>query len=264
MKKIILITILSVITFGVQAQGEFRVGIKGIYNNTYLLNGNVSNRNYKLDYANTFGESFGFSFNYTLTKSYSIDANVLIAKQKQNYNLNFGTEAKPDLAELKNKLRYFDFPILFKMKNNMGIYVEVGPQFSILFSDKETFTYANSTLSYTDQHFKRDFRGFGLCGVIGCGADIHLNDKIDLNTGIRMGYMFTDATIEFKNENEKYPLDIKLTPTPNYDGSHSVNSAINYYANNIIDYKRTNRVWAGINIGLTYKIEKKEEAKNNK
>ncbi|MFM7015150.1 MAG: porin family protein [Bacteroidota bacterium] len=257
MKKIIIIPFLALCTF-VQAQGEIRVGIIGSLNNTYLLNGNVSNRNYKLDYENTFGGSFGFSFNYQLTKSFSIDANALISKHKQNYKLNFVTEAKPDVAELKNKLRYFDFPVLFKLKSKLGIYFEVGPQFSVLFSDKETFDYPGSFLSYEDQHFKRDFRGFGLCGVIGSGVDIHLNEKIDLTTGIRMGYMFTDATCEFKDPNEKYPLDIKFTPVYGYDGSHSVNSAINYYANNYVDYKRTNRVWAGINVGLTYKIEKKE------
>jgi len=264
LKKTLIIALLSLISYATQAQGEMRVGIKGAYNNTYLRNENATNRNFKLDYETTYGESFGFSFNYAVTKNYSLDANILISKQKQNYQFNFGTEANPDLAELKNKLRYFDIPVLFKMKNNMGLYVEVGPQMSILFSDKETFDYKNSTLSYEEQHFKSDFRGFGVAGVVGAGADIRLNDNFEINAGVRLGYMFTDATNEFKDPDEKYPLDEKFSPVYGYDGSHSMNAAINYYANEYIDYKRTNRIWGGVNIGLTYKIEKKEETKNIK
>jgi len=78
MKKLILVAALAAITFGAQAQGEMRIGLKGAFNYTALFNNNVSDQGYELNYAPTTGGSFGASFNYRLADNYSLDVNLLI------------------------------------------------------------------------------------------------------------------------------------------------------------------------------------------
>ncbi|MFM7015149.1 MAG: porin family protein [Bacteroidota bacterium] len=248
MKKLILVAALAAITFGAQAQGEMTIGLKGAFNYTGLFNNNVSDQGFELDYAPTTGGSFGASFNYRLAEKYSIDANILISGHNEKYDLNFGTEAKPSPATLEDKLKYIDIPVLFKLGNGHGAYFEVGPQFSFLSSAKETFTYASApTVNYTDKDFKNDFKGFGLSGVLGFGADFELNDNLGLTAGLRLGYAFTDATVEYT-----------LTEAAALDANDnlSMNAMFNHTnKKGDFDYQKTTRAWAGLNIGLTYKLK---------
>jgi hypothetical protein len=248
MKKLILVAALAAITFGAQAQGEISIGLKGAFNYTGLFNNNVSDQGYELDYAPTTGGSFGASFNYRLADNYSLDVNLLISGHNEKYDLNFGTEAKPSMASVEDKLKYIDIPVLFKLGNGHGAYFEVGPQLSFLSSAKETFTYNEfPTLNYSDKNFKDDFKGFGLSGVIGFGGDFELNDQLGLTAGLRLGYMFTDATTEYTEIEAN-----KLGAADNL----SLNAAFNHTnKDGKFDYQKTMRGWAGLNIGLTYKLK---------
>jgi hypothetical protein len=248
MKKLILVAALAAITFGAQAQGEIRIGLKGAFNYTALFNNNVSDQGYELDYAPTTGGSFGASFNYRLADNYSIDANILISGHNEKYDLNFGTEAKPSPATVEDKLKYIDIPVLFKLGNGHGAYFEVGPQLSFLSSAKETFNFPSATTgNYSDKDFKNDFNGFGLSGVLGFGADFELNDNLGLTAGLRLGYMFTDATVEY--------TQAEATTLAGNDNL-SYNAIFNHTNKaGDFDYQKTMRAWAGLNIGLTYKLK---------
>jgi hypothetical protein len=262
MKKLILVAALAAITFGAQAQGEIRIGLKGAFNYTALFNNNVSDQGYELDYAPTTGGSFGASFNYRLADNYSIDANILISGHNEKYDLNFGTEAKPSPATVEDKLKYIDIPVLFKLGNGHGAYFEVGPQLSFLSSAKETATRSDITsnvYNYANKDVKNDFNGFGLSGVLGFGADIELNDQLGLTAGLRLGYMLTDATVEKTTSELK---NTSANPKSNQYATNAYND--NVSMNNIFnhtnkagdfDYQKTMRAWAGLNIGLTYKLK---------
>jgi len=248
MKKLILVAALAAITFGAQAQGEIRIGLKGAFNYTALFNNNVSDQGYELDYAPTTGGSFGASFNYRLADNYSLDVNLLISGHNEKYDLNFGTEAVPSPATFEDKLKYIDIPVLFKLGSGNGAYFEVGPQFSFLSSAKETFTYNEfPTLNYSDKDFKGDFKGFGLSGVIGFGGEFDLSENIGLTAGLRLGYTFTDATTEYTLAEAG-----KLGDADNL----SLNAVFNHTnKKGDFDYQKTMRAWAGLNIGLTYKLK---------
>ena len=248
MKKLILVAALAAITFGAQAQGEMTIGLKGAFNYTALFNNNVSDQGYELNYAPTTGGSFGASFNYRLAEKYSLDVNLLISSHNENYDLNFGTEKNPSMATLEDKLKYIDIPVLFKLGNGHGAYFEIGPQFSFLSGAKETFTYNEiPTLNYSDKDFKGDFKGFGLAGVLGFGADFELSEQIGLTTGLRLGYAFTDATTEY-TEAEANALGAV--------DNLSLNAVFNHTnKDGKFDYQKTMRAWAGLNIGLTYKLK---------
>ncbi|MFN6091059.1 MAG: porin family protein [Bacteroidota bacterium] len=254
MKKLILVAALAAITFGAQAQGEMRIGLKGAFNYTALFNNNVSDQGYELDYAPTTGGSFGASFNYRLADNYSLDVNLLISGHNEKYDLKFGPEASALPATVETKLKYIDIPVLFKLGNGHGAYFEVGPQLSFLSSAKETFDYPSATsLNYTDKNFKNDFSGFGLSGVLGFGADFELNDQLGLTAGLRLGYMFTDATTEY-TENEYDKLYIDENVSANAIFNHNT-TFLGLGAKNVFDYQKTTRAWAGLNIGLTYKLK---------
>lgn len=256
MKKLILVAALAAITFGAQAQGEMTIGLKGAFNYTALFNNNVSDQGYELNYAPTTGGSFGASFNYRLAEKYSLDVNLLISGHNEKYDLNYGTEANPSPGTVEDKLKYIDIPVLFKMGSGNGAYFEVGPQFSFLSSAKETSTWpdasglgsaVSSQFNYSGRDFKNDFKGFGLSGVIGFGGDFELNDQLGLTAGIRLGYMFTDATTEYTEVEAG-----KLAAADNL----SFNAIFNHTnKKGDFDYQKTMRAWAGLNIGLTYKLK---------
>ena len=256
MKKLILVAALAAITFGAQAQGEITIGLKGAFNYTGLFNNNVSDQGYELDYAPSTGGSFGASFNYRLAEKSSLDVNILISGQNQKYDLNYGTEAKPSPGTVETKLKYIDIPVLFKMGNGNGAYFEIGPQLSFLSSAKETATRADITsndFNYTNKDVKNDFNGFGLSGVIGFGADFELNDQLGLTAGIRLGYMLTDATTEY-TQAEATALKAKDNLSFNANFNHNT-TFLGKGANNVFEYQKTMRAWAGLNIGLTYKLK---------
>ena len=253
MKKLILVAALAAITFGAQAQGEMTIGLKGAFNYTGLFNNNISDRGDEINYAPSTGGSFGVSFNYRLAEKYSIDANLLFSGHNENYDLDINSD---DPQTLETKLKYIDIPVLFKLGNGHGAYFEVGPQFSFLSSAKETSTWpdasglgsaVSSQFNYSGRDFKNDFKGFGLSGVIGFGGDFELNDQLGLTAGIRLGYMFTDATTEYTEvEAGKLAADDNL----------SFNAIFNHTnKKGDFDYQKTMRAWAGLNIGLTYKLK---------
>jgi hypothetical protein len=248
MKKLILVAALAAITFGAQAQGEITIGLKGAFNYTGLFNNNVSDQGYELDYAPTTGGSFGASFNYRLAEKSSIDVNILISGQNQKYDLKFGSEASALPATVETNLKYIDIPVLFKLGSGNGAYFEVGPQLSFLSSAKETFDFPTATAgNYSDKDFKNDFKGFGLSGVLGFGADFELNEQLGLTAGLRLGYMFTDATVEYTAA-EATALD--------ENDNLSFNAAFNHTnKKGDFEYQKTMRAWAGLNIGLTYRLK---------
>ena len=248
MKKLILVAAFAAITFGAQAQGEIRIGLKGAFNYTALFNKNVSDQGFELDYAPTTGGSFGASVNYRLSEKSSIDANILISGHNEKYDLNFGTEAKPSPATVEDKLKYIDIPVLFKFGNGHGAYFEIGPQLSFLSSAKETFNFPSATTgNYSNKDFKNDFKGFGLSGVLGFGADFELNDQLGLTAGLRLGYMLTDATVEY--------TQAEATTLAGNDNL-SYNAIFNHTnKKGDFEYQKTMRDWVGLNIGLTYKLK---------
>ncbi len=260
MKKLILVVALAAITFGAQAQGKMRIGLKGAFNSTWLFNKNVSDQGFALDYAPTTGGSFGATFNYMLSESYSVDVNLLISGHNEKYDLNLGTEANPIAGTVEDKLKYIDIPVLFKLGNGHSAYFEVGPQLSFLSSASETKSNDKiGSVNYVKKDFKKDFSGFGLSGVLGFGADIKLTDELGLNVGLRLGYMFTDATVE-KNSTDVKTLS--ANPKSNSFDSNaaadniSLNATFNHTtSDNKFDYKPTTRAWAGLNIGLTYMLK---------
>lgn len=249
MKKILAIAVIVITSLSsAQAQEGIRLGAKGSFFSTWLFNKNVSDRNASLDYASTFSPTFGIQAIFMLKETYGISAEVVYASHKQKYDGYFGNNEDNTFTN-EIKLSYIDIPILFRVSSPKGPFFEIGPQVSLLTGAKETFELANSSsLNYSDKDVKDDFAGFGVAGILGFGIDIKLTDMINLTTGLRFGYMFTDATTEY-TENE-FDAASDLETLSNVSGVSHTDTEDKF------SYQKSNRAFGGLQIGIQFMLDK--------
>lgn len=247
MKKIILVAALLTGFVSAQAQEGVRLGVKGSYFSTWLFNKNVSDQDASLDYASTFSTAFGAQAVFMFAETYGMSAEIVAASHSQKYDGLIGnSDDLPYTNEIK--LNYIDIPVMFRVSSPKGPYFELGPQFCLLTGAKETFTLENDpgNTSYSDKDVKDDFTGFGIAGVLGFGIDIKLSEMINLTTGLRFGYMFSDATTEYTADE----LD-------NLGDKASLVSAFSHYNTDYkLDYQKSNRAFGGLQIGLQFQLGK--------
>ena len=255
MKKILAIAVIMITSLSsAQAQEGIRLGAKGSFFSTWLFNKNVSDQNGSLDYASSFSPSFGLQAIFMLKETYGISTEIIYASHKQKYDGYFGNEENTFTNEIN--LSYIDIPILFRVSSTKGPYFEIGPQVSLLTGAKETFEFEDASIgNYSDKDVKDDFVGFGVAGVLGFGIDIKLTDMINLTTGLRFGYMFTDATTEYSAaeiaalDSDKSSL---VSGASHYEAEHSLGDP-----RNKLDYQKSNRAFGGLQIGIQFMLDKK-------
>jgi hypothetical protein len=232
-----------------QAQ-DFRLGITGGLNSTWLLNKNVFDQGDDLDVASTFGGRFGVEGIYSFSEKAGISLGLnFISGHNQKYTGDLGTNVNYDA---KTMLRYLDIPVLFRLTSGSGSYFEIGPQLSILSSAKQDYTLSpdpNKT-SYSGEDVKWAFNSTNVALVFGFGADIDVSENVYITTGLRLGYGFTDVTKEFKSE-EEYDA---ANPNDDVDGFTTLAAHIN--DDDELDYQPTNRAFAGLHLGVSYKFSK--------
>jgi opacity protein-like surface antigen len=255
MKKILAIAVIVIAGLSsAQAQEGIRLGAKGSFFSTWLFNKNVSDQNASLDYASTFSPSFGIQAVFMLKETYGISAEIVYASHKQKYDGYIGNEEDGAFTN-ELTLSYIDIPILFRVSSPKGPYFEIGPQVSLLAGAKETFAFEIPTVAnYSDRDVKDDFKGFGVAGVLGFGIDIKLTDMINLTTGLRFGYMFTDATTEYSQEEfENIDTDkISLvSAAAHYEAEKELGSPKNDFS-----YQKSNRAFGGLQIGIQFMLDK--------
>ena len=246
MKKILLILVLFISVTTTYAQPGLRLGIKGSYYSTWLFNKNVSDRNASLDYASTFSTSFGAHVIFMLSETYGVGGEVNYSSHNQKYDGYTEGNANQTFTNEVN-LSYIDIPLMFRVSSPKGPYFDIGPQISLMTGAKETFSLDNSSLgSYSDKDVIDDFEGFGIGAVLGFGVDIKLTSNLNLTTGLRFGYMFTDATTEYTQS--EFNAKAANESLSNVSGASHINTDDDF------DYKSTGRTYGGLQIGLQYKL----------
>jgi outer membrane immunogenic protein len=256
MKKILAIALLVAGLSSAHAQEGVRLGLKGSFFSTWLFNKNVSDQNASLDYASSFGPTVGVQAIFMFKETYGMSAEIVYASHKQKYDGYFGDE--DNVFNVETTVSYLDIPLLFRVASPKGPYFEIGPQFSLLMGAKETLEFdqnSSSEFNYTDKDFKDDFAGFGVAGVLGFGIDIKLTDMINLTTGLRFGYMFTDATTEY-SENELEDLSDKenLSATSSFAHYEAEKGLGN--PQNKVAYQKTSRAFGGLQLGVQFMLGK--------
>jgi hypothetical protein len=255
MKKNLAIAVIVILCLSsAQAQEGIRLGAKGSFFYTWLFNKNVSDQNASLDYAASFSPTLGVQAIFMFKETYGLSAEIIYASHKQKYDGYLGDENNTFSNEIK--LSYIDIPILFRVSSPKGPYFEIGPQISLLTNAKETFEYKNNPFNYSGRDAKDDFAGFGVAGVLGFGIDNKLTDMVNLTTGLRFGYMFTDATTEYSqeeidafNDSESFCL---VSEASHYAAIHSL-----FDSRNKLSYQKSSRVFFGLQIGIQFRLDKK-------
>ena len=244
MKKNLLIVLLAFIGFTAPAQ-DISLGLKGSFYSSWLFNKNISDQGDNLNYASTFSTTFGAQGLFMFSETYGLNTELVLASHKQKYDGYSGTEDNVFSNEIK--LSYIDIPVLFRVSSPKGPYFELGPQMSLLTGARETFNFEKSDDNdYSDKDVKDDFAGFGISGILGFGVDIKLSDKINLTTGLRFGYMFTDATNEY--------TDLEAADLLTKDVLSNVAAFSHTTQKGGFDYARSNRAFGGVQIGIQYAL----------
>jgi len=253
MKKILLIMAIVAGLSAAHAQEGIRLGAKGSFYSNWLFNKNVSDQNSSLDYASSFGPSFGIQAIFMFKETYGLSAEIIYATHNQKYDGYSEGENNTFTNEIN--LGYLDIPVLFRVSSAKGPYFELGPQFSLLMGAKETLEYSKIingqgeiNPQYSGKDVKDDFAGFGVAGILGFGIDIKLTDMINLTTGLRFGYMFTDATTEY-SEIEKDALEVKNKLSRVSKWAHKNDK-------NDFEYKKSNRAFGGLQLGIQFLLDK--------
>ena len=239
MKKIIVVITVSICFFSASAQ-EFRIGLKGAYNSTWLFNSNTSDQGELIDNASAFGSSFGLTMLYHFTDESAVSVDILMSTHNAKFEGAEPISSKH--YEATDKLSYIDIPVLFHLgASDGGGYVEIGPQFSFLTGAKEDYTLSDvPSAAYSDRDVERDFNSMNIAAVLGFGYNFYLTDNLFLDAGLRFAYGLGDATVEFS--------ETELTDADRSIASMSAHTDSDFDFN----YVASHRAYGGLNLSLTY------------
>lgn len=199
MRKFGILLIILLMTSPVYSQ--FKIGVQGSADNTWLINRNLSDAGDNVDPLATFTYGFGAQFVYVFNESIGISTGVGI----QNYVQKTDGKAENGAIsyEAETKLSALNIPILMRLENAGGTYFEVGPTFSFVSSAEESFMVDQSALAefnYTDKAFDDDFSTLNIFATAGFGVLVDLSDNMQMTAGLNMAYAFTDATEEYASQ----------------------------------------------------------------
>jgi hypothetical protein len=176
------------------------------------------------------GTYFFKGLEYYHKRIYGIRFNVNYsshAQERENYFSSPIDESRT-VNRQRTVLRYLDIPLMFTFSrsHNQGLYVEVGPQLSILLDAKNIKKSGDFNIENIDKTW---YAKTTFCGILGIGTFYSLSEKIAFNAGFRGGYCFQD---------------IALIKEPRLQDSP------------------TRRFWLGFNGAVYYKINKYAAKKN--
>ena len=127
MKKLLLITVITVFIGTIAHSQEIRFGIKGGVNMSYL--GGDSDGNFSLTFGTRIDAHFGGLVEIPLSEKFALQPEVLYSSEGSDYSILFG-------PSYELKLNYIRVPVLAKYYIIEGLSVELGPSFGFLISAK--------------------------------------------------------------------------------------------------------------------------------
>lgn len=237
LKRILLIAFIVFSFFQAFSQG-FSFGVNSSYGNTTIYNKSLDWASRDTIQYFTWAPQIGFAAGYFFKRMeyyhkrlYGIRVNVNYVTHAQERENFFPDESQ--MVRLMNRqrtvLNYLDIPLMFTFSrsHNQGLYVEVGPQLSLLLNAENKLLSGVGSIEPIDDSW---FRKTTVCGVISMGTFYNISEKIAFNAGFRGGYCFQNIA----NITEQ-----RLASSP------------------------TRRFWLGINAAIYYKINKYAAKKNH-
>ncbi len=253
MKRALLTVVILFAALSIQAQ-NVRLGLSGGVNSTWLMNKNVFDANDELDIAASFGGRLGIDAIYSFSDKIGVSVGFnFISTHNQKYT---GESPNGDVKiEVKEKLKYFDIPLLFRLTSSSGTYFEIGPQFGFLTKAEEDFEMTPSSPffpNYEGDEHDESYEKTNIAVILGFGVDIDVTENIYITTGLRLGYGLTDVTKEYSSEAALWAAESQdLISYPNYWAHYTDADTGN---NSQFSYEKTSRVFGGLHLGVSYKF----------
>lgn len=167
---------------------------KGSANSTFLFNKNVSDAGNLQDFA------AGWSFNYGAGVSmyfgnvgFGIEG--LIGNHRGAYAGSIDIKDSTGVIGTKEyssnvNLKVTQIPVFFKLKSEIGSYLEIGPQYNIVSEAKYHFTTDGVT---TDSIMTKNYASSYISAVVGVGFKIPVaKSNFSVLAGLRLQCSFTD------------------------------------------------------------------------
>lgn len=196
-KIILVVLVLSAVSFKGFSQAQFAIGLKGGLNMSKIdftsdVNANVSNRT---------GFHAG-AFALIKIASFGIQPEVLFSKQ--------GSKFTVDNSKLEANFDYIAVPVMFKLYLPLGLNLQAGPQFGFLTVDELKQTVSGSKQDIATNFKKKQDTSL----AIGAGWDLPFHLTIDARYVLGLSDMkfqpqFSDP-ITFKNRLVMISVGYKL------------------------------------------------------
>lgn len=203
MKKIILFgaaTILATSSFAYtpgdgDRKNTLEIQGKGLANSTFLFNNNISDADDAQNYAAGWGFNYGLGVSmYFGNIGFGVEG--LFGNHRGAYQGTLVTKdaagtviSTKDYASNVN-LKVTQIPVFFKLKSEIGGYLEVGPQYNMI--SEATYHFTTDGLT-TDSIMTDNFSKSYFSAVLGFGFKIPVaKSHFSVLAGIRLQYAFTD------------------------------------------------------------------------
>ena len=199
MKKITLIAVLIIFSLTTNAQKKktFELQGKAMCSSSWLFNNNISDLGPEEDYYNTFSINYGLAFNAYFGNA-GIGAEILFGNIRGGYTGTYDIKDPVTFAVI-SKVNYnsevniqtLQVPLLFKLKGDKAMYLEIGPQYNSVFT--ANYNYDANGAKPSDTDVSKYYSTYYFSGVLGFGANIKLGESpIGILIGARFQYGFTD------------------------------------------------------------------------
>ena len=197
MKKIILLSTVCIIASTCLADDEkkntLEIHAKGSANSTFLFNSNISDAGGDQDYA------AGWSFNYGAGVSMyfgniGFGVEGLLGNHRASYagtkvSTVGGTTTSTNYSSNVN-LKITQIPVFFKLKSDIGGYLEIGPQYNLI--SEANYHYTSDGYQF-DSVMTGSFAKSYFSAVIGFGFKIPVaKSNFSILGGARLQYAFSD------------------------------------------------------------------------
>ena len=237
---------IALILGGSASAQMLEVGIVDQISSTWIFNENVSAAGAEGDYAPAFGNTIGLRAGYYFTENFGVESGVMFGAHNQKYtgtyksNLLLSAEA----YEAEVNLKTTNIPILLKFGSKS--YIELGAMYSSI--GKATYSRTgNDPVSGVD--VSSAFGGSSLAAVLGFGGNIDVSDELKIAIGLRLGYGLSDIVGVDWQGRDLTKVDPTILGEVYGTDPHLIPDLYQY-----AEYKASNMVFGGLNIGLTYRI----------
>jgi hypothetical protein len=199
MKKILLLSTMSILATASYAwragdgvkKNTLEIQGKGSANSTFLFNNNISDAGDDQNYAAGWGFNYGLGVSmYFGNVGFGVEG--LMGNHRGAYAGDIKNIATGTVTEYTSSvnLEVIQIPVFFKLKSDIGAYLEVGPQYNMI--SKATYQFSAGGVE-TGSIMTDDYAKTYFSAVLGVGFNIPIaKSNFSVLAGLRLQYSFTD------------------------------------------------------------------------